>query len=311
MTKFYENAALVVGIILYLGTLFSLSLLTETSIFLVFVGTLPILLYLIAFFYLAKIDPGMALLWVLPLIFPLIFLLIYYSKSFMLLSQMDYPSIAIVDIVISYVINIFLLIIIGIGRVEKPKVVHHAPNLKNELEDVKQHLHNTKAQLEEAHAKLDRAKLEMQKTRELVIDKDNFNVSLRGIEDKCKAINFVIGRVYSDKRGASQEVRDKLKIYPEWYNAFSEITADFKEEEKSKLKHVLNSIEVKLLQLEQKENGVVNINIGKLPIYRKLGDRVIDVLARNDKDPVVEYHAEAKEVCRLLFESNGEILTSL
>ena len=62
---------------------------------------------------------------------------------------------------------------------------------------------------------------------ELEITKKNFKYNLRGIEDKCKAINFVIGRVYSDKKGGNKEVREQLKINRDLYNTFSEITANF------------------------------------------------------------------------------------
>ncbi len=310
--RIVENAAMAVATILYVGTLLLLSLLTETSIFVVFVGTLPLLLFIIALFYLLRIEVDAILLWVMPVVFPLIFLAIWYTKTFTILNATDGPAVAVINILISYVINIFILLIIGVGksadrirerREERHKEqqqvhdAHHVHALKQELDSVKEQLHHTKKTLDEAHTKLDEAKEELAVAKDLVVSKENFNVTLRGIEDKCKAINFVIGRVYSDKRGASPEVRDKLKIDPEWYNTFSEITADFKEEEMHKLNGVLHNIMDRLLQLEQKENEVVNVTIGKLPIFRKVGDTVLEVLARNDKDPVGDYHTEAKEIC--------------
>lgn len=310
--RIVENAAMAVATILYIGTLLLLSLLTETSIFIVFVATLPLLLFIISLFYLLRIEVDAILLWLMPIIFPLIFLAIWYTKTFKILNATDGPSVAVINIMISYVINIFILLIIGVGkgadkirerreerRQEKhlEHNEHHVHALKQELDSVKEQLHHTKKTLEDAHTKLDEAKEELEAAKDLVVSKENFNVTLRGIEDKCKGINFVIGRVYSDKRGASPEVRDELKIDPEWYNAFSEITADFKEEEIHKLNGVLHNIMDRLLHLEQKESSVVNLNIGKLPIYRKLGDSVLDVLARNDKDPITEYHKEAKEIC--------------
>jgi hypothetical protein len=306
-----ENAAMAVATILYVGTLLLLSLLTETSIFIVFVATLPLLLFIISLFYLLRIEVDALLLWVMPVIFPLIFLAIWYTKTFKILNSTDGPAVAVINILISYVINIFILLIIGVGKgadtmrekreqrrhEEQHDNTHHVHVLKEELDSVKEQLHHTKKTLEDAHTKLDEAKEELQAAKELVVSKENFNVTLRGIEDKCKAMNFVIGRVYSDKRGASPEVRDKLKIDPEWYNAFSEITADFKDEEKHKLQGVLHNIMDGLLQLEKKESDIVKLKIGTLPVFRKLGDSVLEVLARNDKDPVTEYHKEAKEIC--------------
>lgn len=314
--RIVENAAMAVATILYVGTLLLLSLLTETSIFKVFVATLPLLLFIISLFYLLRIDVDALLLWFMPLIFPLIFLAIWYTKTFKILNATDGPTVAVINIFISYVINIFILLIIGVGKgadkirerreerhhekqVERrhDDAAHHVHILKQELDSVKEQLHHTKRTLDDAHTKLDEAKDELRVAKDLVVSKENFNVTLRGIEDKCKAINFVIGRVYSDKRGASPEVRDKLKIDPEWYNAFSEITADFKEEEMHKLKGVLHNIMDRLLHLERKESDVIKLNIGKLPVFRKFGDSVLEVLARNDKDPVTEYHKEAKEIC--------------
>lgn len=303
--RFTENAALSVATILYVGTLFTLSLVTETSIFIVFVSTLPILLYLIALFYLLKLKIDPVLLWVLPAVFPLIFLIIWYSKTFVLLNSTDGPVVAVVNIMISYVINIFVLLIIGVGksadtvRERRVEVHHHHADvaLKKEIEDVKQQLHHTKKTLDDAHEKLDQAKQELQEKKDLEINKENFNVTLRSIEDKCKAINFVLGRVYSDKRGASQEIRDKLRIDAELYNSFTEMTADFKEEEKHKLQSIIRKIYAKLLILEDKEEDLLQIDIGKLPIFRRSGDRILDVLARNDKDPITDYHKEAKEIC--------------
>ena len=303
--RFVEDAALAVATILYVGTLLMLSLMTETSIFIVFIATMPVLLFIISLFYLLKMNVDALVLWALPIVFPSIFLIIWYSKTFTVLNSTDGPAVAVVNIMISYVINIFVLLIIGVGK-NVDKVVekrderhqnHHVHELKKELDDVREQLHHTKKTLEEAHSKLDLAKEELQAAKDLVVSKENFNVTLRGIEDKCKAINFVIGRVYSDKRGASADIRDKLKINPEWYNAFSEITSDFKDEEKHKLKTVLKNILDKLLQLEDPEENVIKVNIGQLPIYRRLGDKIIDVLARNDKDPIIDYHKEALEIC--------------
>jgi len=310
--RIVENAAMAVATILYVGTLLLLSLLTETSIFIVFVATLPLLLFIISLFYLLRIDVDALLLWFMPLIFPLVFLAIWHTKTFKILNATDGPTVAVINIFISYVINIFILLIIGVGKgadtirekrekrhheENKEEHTHHVHALKEELDSVKEQLHHTKKTLDDAHTKLDEAKDELRAAKDLVVSKENFNVTLRGIEDKCKAINFVIGRVYSDKRGASPEVRDTLKINPEWYNTFSEITADFKDEEKHKLQGVLHNVMDRLLKLEQKENEVVKLNIGTLPVFRKLGDSVLEVLARNDKDPLTEYHKEAKEIC--------------
>jgi hypothetical protein len=326
MGRFTENVALMVALILYVGTVFSLSLLTETSIFVVFVGTLPILLYLIAFFYLIKIDPSMGLLWLMPLLFPLIFLFIWYSKTFYVLNMTDGPTVAVINILISYVINIFILLIMGLGRIEhhKTPVQHHVHHLtpattdahhalKKELDDTRVELHHTRNKLDEAHAKLAATKAELDDTKtvlqenksviteakNIIVNKDNFSITLRSVEDKCKAINFVIGRVYSDKKGASPEIRDALRIDAELYNSFSEITADFKDDDAHALFDLLNKLHARLVIFEMKEKDFFTLGEAKLPVERDINgnDKILDVLIRNDKDPVADYHTEAKEVC--------------
>ena len=158
MARFVENAALSVATILYVGTLFSLSLLTESSIFIVFAATLPILLYIIALFYLTKLDVDAILLWFLPIVFPALFLILWYTGTFQLLSQTDGPVVAVLNILISYVINIFVLLIIGIEKIPGRRVVHevhHHHELKSEIESVKEELQSTRKSLEDAHTKRD------------------------------------------------------------------------------------------------------------------------------------------------------------
>jgi len=304
-----EKPAIITAIILYLAALFSLAFISDASIFLVFIGTMPVLLYLATFFYLIRIDSRMGLLWVLPLLFPLLFLFLWYSSLAPWLKVMDGQVVAVLDVIMSYLINIFVLFIFGIGNRRKPD-----QKLQKNIGEVKHQIDSLKSQLEKAHTELSETKNKLYEVkRELTVNKENFNITLRSIEDKCKAINFVIGRVYSDKKGASESVRERLRISSDLYNSFSEITADFKSEDAHKLSIVLKNIHHKLLDLELPENRVIKIGIAQLPVDRDpLGSyRVIDVLKRNDKDPVEDYHNEAKEVCsKLLVFLNENYLKS-
>ncbi|HII71863.1 TPA: hypothetical protein HA265_03860, partial [Candidatus Woesearchaeota archaeon] len=135
---------------------------------------------------------------------------------------------------------------------------------------------------------------------ELDVTKKEVQVSLRSIEDKCKALNFVIGRVYADKRGGSPEIREKIHIPREMYNEFSEIIQHPKKAEAAKLMKVLRLILAKLEQMELEEGSVFKPKKGRIPLERQKGDPVLAVLARNDNDPVIDYHAEAKLICQKL-----------
>jgi len=134
----------------------------------------------------------------------------------------------------------------------------------------------------------------------LNVTKDNFTSSLRSIEDKCKAINFVIGRVYSDRKGGSPASRDILKINRILYNAFSKITSNFDVKHIKVLMQILNLLQKKLGLLLLAENKLIKIkHIPNSNIKRNAHGHtpVIDVLIQNDDDPVKEYYAEANEIC--------------
>lgn len=313
VSNFAEKTGFILAIIIYISTVLSLAYLSDTNIFIVFVGTLPTLLYLITFFYLITNDFRKPLLWVLPLVYPIIFLILWYSKVSHLLGAMDGQVITVLNILISYLINIFVLFVFSIGvKRDTPKTDdshyrHKIGQMAQELDSVKSRLEFTSNELEDTKTQLVDAKKDL---KDLVVSKENFNITLRSIEDKCKAINFVIGRVYSEKKGASDTVREKLRIGSDLYNSFSELTNDFKSEDAAQMTDILEKIQRKLLVLELPENRVFTLGKVVLPVDRDtLGnDRIIDVLKKNDKDPIVDYHSEAKEVCakllKFLKESN-------
>ncbi|MFH1506037.1 MAG: hypothetical protein ABIE94_03525, partial [archaeon] len=110
------------------------------------------------------------------------------------------------------------------------------------------------------------------------------------------ALNFVIGRVYSDKHGGDQDIRDHLKVNRELYNTFSAITGDFQREYVETFLDVLHRIMQKLLVLGLPEKEALGKKL--LSNYQK--ETVIDILKKNDKDPVEDYYKEAGEICTQL-----------
>jgi predicted RNA-binding protein with EMAP domain len=134
----------------------------------------------------------------------------------------------------------------------------------------------------------------------LKITHENFTVNLRSIEDKCKAINFVIGRVYSDKHGGNKKTRALLNINRILYNTFSKITSDFDTSQIVHLMLVLKLLQKKLSLYHISENKLFNLRSNpKIPLRRNSDGRdiILDVLSWNDDDPIKEYHAEASEIC--------------
>ena len=137
---------------------------------------------------------------------------------------------------------------------------------------------------------------------ELKVTKTNVTSTLRGVEDKCKAINFVVGRVYADKRGGSKEVRQKLHIPSELYNSFSKMRSEYDPAQIPELIQLVKSIYSHLLQLELPEHNLIKTRKEYLPVLRdpEGKSKIIDVLENNDNDPVREYFLEAKEICNRL-----------
>jgi len=136
--------------------------------------------------------------------------------------------------------------------------------------------------------------------REIRVNADNFPVQLMSIEDKCKAINSAIGRVYSNPNGGSEEARDAIRIPSELYNAFSDIKREAPVARKRDFFSIIEMIYEKLKALDQRELDLFILSDEeKKKIKRDPDgkDTIIQVLARNDKDPVKEYHQQAKSIC--------------
>lgn len=122
---------------------------------------------------------------------------------------------------------------------------------------------------------------------------------VQSIEDKCKAINFAIGRVYRSSNGGTKTLRERLRVPREWYNEFSESTDEDREQRAVVL---IRKILDRLFLLVHKENEVLSDN--ELKNLKNLerssnGDStVLDVLSRNDSDPVQHYFAVAVDACQ-------------
>lgn len=141
----------------------------------------------------------------------------------------------------------------------------------------------------------------------LKVTRENFTVTLRSIEDKCKAINFVIGRVYSDKNGGNEKIRELLNIKSILYNAFSMMTSKFERKHAEHFKMVLSVLQRKLSLFYLPERTLFHVHANsKLKRNKDGNDTVIEVLSKNDSDPIKEYLAEAGEICTNLIKYMDE-----
>lgn len=124
---------------------------------------------------------------------------------------------------------------------------------------------------------------------------------VHSIEDKSKALNFAIGRVYSQFHGGNEAMRALLRIPKEWYNEFSFIGLETDEVDFVKLNEIVAKFEVRLGVFKKSEKEVFGKKIEHLKniIRDPAGkDKIIDVLEHNDKDPVRSYYEGAVDFCK-------------
>jgi len=127
---------------------------------------------------------------------------------------------------------------------------------------------------------------------------------VHAIEDKAKGLNFAIGRVYRRANGATDAMRERLRISREWYNEFYEIKPEDLESQKSKAKVLVHKIHDRLQLLARKEREVFSDKeiaaLKNLARNRNGDDAIIDVLKTNDRDPVDHYYVSALGVCEAI-----------
>ncbi len=117
--------------------------------------------------------------------------------------------------------------------------------------------------------------------------------SIDSVEDRCKAMNFAIGRVYSKYHGGTEKMRKRIKIPKDLYNEFNEISEENFEENKEEALVLIKKIRKRLSLLTKKEKEIFGEQWKELEdLERDEGgeSKVLEVLKRNDKDPVDVYY---------------------
>ncbi|MCF7799335.1 hypothetical protein K9M74_05530 [Candidatus Woesearchaeota archaeon] len=123
---------------------------------------------------------------------------------------------------------------------------------------------------------------------------------VHSIEDKSKALNFVVGRVYNKYHGGTSNMREKLRIPADWYNEFSSLGIGTENVNAEQLLDLITRFELQLKNYEKKEFELFKSDAYKLKnlIHDPHGkDKVIAVLDHNDKDPVRSYYEGAVKFC--------------
>ena len=140
----------------------------------------------------------------------------------------------------------------------------------------------------------------------VVVEKPEINIQeyIASIEEKSKALNFVIGRTYNKYHGGSLELRKSINLKPEWYNELSEALQNEDKADKLRLFMIIENIEKHLANLKKKENVVFSKK--QLESLKNLDrdpdgeDAILDVLMKNDADPVELYYKGMEEFCETI-----------
>ncbi|MBN1157416.1 hypothetical protein JXA85_07370 [Candidatus Woesearchaeota archaeon] len=259
---------IILSVVFFIIFIITVQILTSASLFLIMLGFSPTLISCLLVIYLVETNQKHILdySWFIPLIFVVAFYAIGTRVDSELFRGFDVPELAALNTLLSIAFISFLHLTGMSGR----RMRHKSFAAKTAL-----------------HEKTEPHPASLQ-------------VYIQSIEDKCKALNFVIGRVYSDKHGGSPELRNLIKMNKEHYNSFSNLT-DFNDAKtKSVLLELVRAIANGLLLLRKTEHEVFGGRMHHLKNIQREhygNDRIIDVLIKNDKDPVQTYFDSAIQFC--------------
>lgn len=232
-------------------------------------------------------------------IVPFIWCILFYSLGVAgilpMYAVLDVGNITVLNFLISLV---FVVIVYLIGEVENRLVTYEKSKtvkkkLMNEMLAKKERAAYHKA--EEKKAEKMPKKVHIEDAPKVITE------YIQSIEDKSKALNFVIGRVYSQRNGGTAEMRDKIKIMSEWYNEFSEVASDKLGEKLFAAQKTLTLIYERLIDMKRTEKemfGQQAYELKNLERDEYGRSKIIDVLKDNDKDPVETYYKSALDFCK-------------
>ena len=140
----------------------------------------------------------------------------------------------------------------------------------------------------------------------IIIEKPNVDIQeyISSIEEKSKALNFVIGRTYNKYHGGSLELRQTINLKAEWYNELSEALQNEESADKIRVFMIVENIEKQLNKIKKAEKEVFTEkqlnNLKNLDRDINGNDKILDVLMKNDADPVELYYKGMEEFCETI-----------
>lgn len=277
------RATCIIAMLLWFVLIIFMSIITESNPFFTLVGLSPVLLTIIVTYILVdKYHLESGFLMVFPFIFTGVLLVLGFAN---MLGGMDYMLLASVNIIFGILFEAIITVHYSILRRRKKIKSKEA---KEEIkQEKKQEITQEVNQEKKIIVKLD--------------DDESLKSFVSSIEDKAKAINAVIGRVYSVKHGGTEFLRKKIKIDAENYNEINELKSQPLDKRRILAIELLRKIKDKLDLFMKPEDEVFEKGEMKslVNIERDVNgnDKIMDVLIRNDKDPVKSYYDGAVEFC--------------
>ncbi len=129
---------------------------------------------------------------------------------------------------------------------------------------------------------------------------------INSIEDKAKALNFAIGRVYKTSNGGTAVMRERLKISSEWYNEFNLYKDEDLKTQLDNARILVRKIRDRLsLYVKEEQEVFTKTELASIKniVRNKDGkDKIIDILKTNDKDPIEHYYVAACDFCDRILE---------
>lgn len=277
---FFDRFLIFASITILILFILLIGLTTHSELFLVAVGFLPTIIYVITIISLIEDKShNRYIVWLLPLILSTLFYIITNIFNTALFTQMKTDDLTVLNLILSYTFAA-ILSFVGIFKYEESQYLDKIGALEKD-----------KVDLEKELSALKNVKR---------VTRENLRDYMQGIEDKCKALNFVIGRVYSDKNGGDKEMREKLKINKELYNEFSKIMSNYTVAKKESALLLTEKILNHLNTLFSTEKDIFKEKCAKLKNIKRDSDsksKIIEVLIKNDKDPVRTYFEGAMDNC--------------
>ncbi|MBS3128447.1 hypothetical protein J4410_04850 [Candidatus Woesearchaeota archaeon] len=250
---------------LMLALMFVLSMFSEQSLFNIFLGFLPTIISItLTIIIVETYKENHSFIWAIPLVFIALFYVM--APNYLIFANLDLPQITVMNVIISY------LFIMVINFISPPQHPHLPPPT---------HVTEPQIIIKEVPKEVIREIIKEVPAKETV----------QTLEDKCKAINQVIGRVYRKRVGGTKAMREKINIPRAWYNAFSKDQIDF---------NLLKKLLERLSMLNKKEKEIWTTEhkaLKKLKRNKEGNDRILTVLKTNDEDPIEKYVASAIAVC--------------